>query len=150
MALLARSMPRQTSAGVVGPIGLLRWPVEFCQGVVMGRLVPVEVDGVQVLVQAVVEPGDEGTSGRADEAAQKVLAAFDHAQDVIVGLGSKLAGSVAELGRRGCDPSQVQVEFGLAVTTKGNIVVVGAEAEASVKVSITYDRPPRSRPVGGP
>jgi hypothetical protein len=122
----------------------------ICQGVVMGRLVPVEVDGVRVLVQAVVEPGDEATSGRADEAAQRVLAAFDRAQGVIVGLGSKLAGSVAELGRRGCDPSQVQVEFGLAVTTKGNVVVVGAEAEASVKVSITYDRPPRPRPVAGP
>lgn len=64
---------------------------------------PVEVDGVRVLVQAVVEPGDE-----------------------------------------------VRVEFGLAVTTKGNVVVVGAEAEASVKASITYDRPPRPRAVGGP
>lgn len=109
----------------------------------MDRWVPVEVDGVQVLVQALVEPGDEPTSGRLDEAGQRVLAAFDQARDVIVALGSRVAGSVAELGRRGADPAQVQVEFGLALTTKGNVVVLGAEAEASIRVSITYHRPPR-------
>jgi hypothetical protein len=38
------------------------------------------------------------------------------------------------------DPDEMQVEFGLSFTVKGDLVIVGSTGEASLKVTLTYDR----------
>jgi hypothetical protein len=105
------------------------------------RLVPVRVGGIEVLVEAVVPPGSEPTSGRADEAIRKVGEAFDRAQDVVVEMGVKAAGSVQALADRSAHPDELAVEFGLAFTASGGLVIAGASAQASLKVTIKYNRP---------
>lgn len=105
-----------------------------------GRLVPVRVGDVELLVEAVVPPGSEPTSGRVDEVARKVGEAFDRAQGAIVEIAVKTAGSVRELAARAVHPEKVAVEFGLSFTATGGVVIAGASAQASLKVTITYDR----------
>lgn len=107
----------------------------------VGRLVPVRVGGVDVLVEAVTPPGSEPTSGRVDEVARKVSEAFDRAQDAIVEIAVKTAGTVRAMGARAVRPEKVAVEFGVSFTATGGVVIAGASAQASLKVTITYDRP---------
>ena len=95
-------------------------------------------------METVVPPGTEPTSGRMDEAVRRVGEAFDRAQDVVVEMGVKAAGSVQELARRSARPDELAVEFGLMFTASGGVVIAGASAEASLKVTITYTRPPAS------
>jgi hypothetical protein len=107
-----------------------------------GRSVPVlmQVGDVELLVEAVVPPGSEPTSGRLDQAGARVVDAFERAQAAIVEIGGKLAGSVQQLRERGAHPSSVEVAFGLKFTAKGSLVVTEASGEASLTVKITYDR----------
>jgi hypothetical protein len=112
----------------------------------VGRVVPVRVGAVEVLVETVPVAGSEQTSGRLDEAGRRVVDAFDRAEEAIVEIAGKLAGTVAELGRRSTRPEQVQVQFGLKFTAQGNVIVAGASAEASLQVTISYGSPP----AGGP
>jgi hypothetical protein len=108
--------------------------------VVITRMVPVQVGEVEVLVEAVVPSGTEPTSARVDEAVRRVGEAFDRAQDVVVEMGVKAAQSVAALAERSARPDQLAVEFGLSFTASGGVVIAGASAEASLKVTLTYDR----------
>lgn len=106
----------------------------------MGRMVPVEVDGVAVLVATLAEPGSQATAGRAEDAARRVVDAFDHAQEAIVVVAGKVAGSVAQMAKRGIAPDRVEVEFGISFTASGGIVVVQGSGEASLTVTMVYDR----------
>jgi hypothetical protein len=53
---------------------------------------------------------------------------------------------VTELGERAVRPDHVQVEFGLSFSATGNVIVAGSTVEATLKVSITYDRSKDSNP----
>jgi hypothetical protein len=77
----------------------------------VGRVVPVQVGAVELLVQTVPVAGSEQTSGL-DEAGRRVVDAFDRAEEAILEIAGKLAGTVAELGRRATQPEQVQVQSG--------------------------------------
>ncbi len=121
-----------------------------------GRIVPFQVSGVQVLVETVPEPepvagpepadgpqtaaGPEPRSALADKAADGLVDAFDHAQDVIEAIATRLAGTVESLAERAVHPDTVEVEFGLAFTASGGIVVAGSSVQASLRVTIGYDR----------
>jgi hypothetical protein len=64
-----------------------------------GKLVPTQVGDVQVLVETLPPvAGSEPTAGRIEDASRKVVEAFDKAQDAIVEIASKVAGSVAAMG----------------------------------------------------
>lgn len=110
-------------------------------GAMVSRVVPVRVGQVVVLAEALVPPGSEQTSsGALGRAGDKAIEAFDAAQEVMVELAVKVAGSVAEMGKRAVSPDEVAVEFGLTFATNGSIVLAGASAAASLKVTITYQR----------
>lgn len=106
-----------------------------------GQLKPARIGDVDLWIETVPVAGDEQASGRADEAIQRVSAAFDRGQDTIVAIATKLAGTIGELGARAVRPDHVQVEFGLSFSANGNVIVAGSTVEATLKVSITYDRP---------
>ena len=109
-------------------------------GGVGGQLLPVRVGDVDLLVETTVVPGSEPTSGRLGDAASRVAGAFDEAERAIVEIAGRLAGTVADLGKRGTRPDHVQVQFGLKFSAQGTIIVAGATAEASLQVTVTYDR----------
>lgn len=117
----------------------------------VGRVMPVRVGTVELLVETVPVAGSEQTSGRRlDEAGRRVVDAFDRAEEAIVEIAGKLAGTVAELGRRSTRPEQVQVQFGLKFTAQGNVIVAGASAEASLQVTISYAGPSAAGPPAAP
>jgi Trypsin-co-occurring domain 1 len=113
------------------------------------RLIPVRVGQVEVLVEAVVPPGPEQTAGALGKAGEKVVEAFDAAQGVMVELGVKVAGAVAQMGARAAHPDEVAVAFGLSFASNGSVIVAGASASASLTVTITYKRPEGTSLGGG-
>jgi hypothetical protein len=123
--------------------------------VVTGRILPFQVNGVQVLIETVAAPAGEPASGKgtsqgltsesrgvlADKAADGLVDAFDHAQDVIEAIATRLAGTVSSLAERAVHPDTVELEFGLSFTASGGIIVAGSSVEASLRVTIGYGQP---------
>lgn len=112
------------------------------------RVVPMRVGDVDLLVETVLLPGSENTSGRLDRAGQKVVDGFEHAQVAIGAIATRLAGTLEELGERAVHPDRVEVKFGLKFTAEGGVLVAGSSVEASLEVTIGYDRGLASGPVG--
>lgn len=106
----------------------------------VGRLVPVQVGGVEVLVEARPVAGSEPTSGRLEAAAGRAVEAFDKAQETITAIAERVAGTVGELARRSARPDRMEVEFGLSFTASGNVIVAGSTVEATLKITVAYER----------
>lgn len=96
------------------------------------------IGDVEVLVQTIPVPGTELTSG---DAAQRVLNAFDRAHDVIVATATSTAEVITKLATRAARPDKLEIEFGLGFSVKGNIIVAAGQADATLKVKLTYDTP---------
>jgi Trypsin-co-occurring domain 1 len=110
---------------------------------VAGQVVPMRVGDVEVLVQTIPVAGTEKTS--TGDVSRKALDAFRLAQEVIVGAAVSTLGTVGELASRAARPDKLEVEFGLGFSVKGNVIVVGGQADATLKVKLTYDaRPPEA------
>lgn len=108
-----------------------------------GRVVPFQVNGVEVLIETVPGPAavPEPRGMLADKAADGLVDAFDHAQDVIEAIATRLAGTVSSLAERAVHPDTVELEFGLSFTASGGIIVAGSSVEASLRVTIGYGQP---------
>jgi hypothetical protein len=102
-----------------------------------GRVVPMRVGDVELLVETVPVAGSEPTSKLGDAGAQ-VVEAYQRAQDAIVALGGSVADTVTRLAQQAARPEQVRVEFGLRFTASGSVFVASASGEASLRVSMTY------------
>jgi hypothetical protein len=98
------------------------------------------VGGLDLLVEVVTPPGSEQTSGRLDHAGQKVVGGFDRAEAAIEAIATRLAGMLDKLAERAVQPDRVEVQFGLKFTAEGGILVAGSSVEASLQVTIGYDR----------
>jgi hypothetical protein len=103
-------------------------------------MIPVRVGAVEVLVEVSPVAGSQPTSaGRAAERAAAHLAgAFERAQEAVEEIAVSTARTVGRVARRVGDPDQVEVEFGVKVSAKGDVILAGASAEASLKVKIVY------------
>jgi hypothetical protein len=99
-----------------------------------------KIGGVEVLVQTIPVAGSEPTSTLGD-AGQRVLDAFEKAHEVIVGAATSTVEVIAELGRHAARPDKLEVEFGLGFSLKGNVIVAAGQADATLKVKLTYDAP---------
>jgi hypothetical protein len=105
------------------------------------RVVPMQVAGVELLVQTVTVPGLEHTSGRMARAGDRAVEGFDRAQAAIEAIAAKTADTLRGLGKQALRPDRLAVEFGLCFTAEGGVLVAGSSVQASLKVTITYDRP---------
>ncbi|MFY1690002.1 CU044_2847 family protein [Plantactinospora sp. WMMB782] len=101
--------------------------------------VPMRVGGVELLVEVVQVAGSEPTS-RADAARDRVVDAFDRAQDAIVAVATSTVETAGELARRAAAPEQIEVEFGIKFSVQGNVIVAGGSGEATLTVRLTYAR----------
>lgn len=54
-------------------------------------------------------------------------------------VASSTAEVVETLGRRARRPDQLEVEFGLSFSAKGNVIVVGGQAGATLRVKVVYE-----------
>jgi hypothetical protein len=99
--------------------------------------IPVRVGDVELLVETVTLPGSEPTS-RLSDAAAEAADALARAQDAILELASSTAATISEAGRRGARPDHLEVEFGLNISAKGNVIVAGASGEATMRVKLSY------------
>jgi hypothetical protein len=109
-------------------------------GVVMaGREIPVRVGEVEVLVETTAVAGSEPTS-RVDAAVDRVGEAFVRAQNAIVEIATSTVETIRKTTARAARPDQLEVEFGLKFSAKGDVIVAGAAGEATLRVKIVYER----------
>lgn len=104
-----------------------------------GRMlvVPMQIGGVELLVEAAAPSGSEETSrlGRAQAA---VADAFDRAQDAIVAVAGSTVATIGRLGRQSARPAVVSVKFGVKFSAQGNVIIAGGSGEATLEVTLTY------------
>jgi len=102
------------------------------------QVVPVRVGEVDLLVQTVTVAGTEPTSGLG-KVSDRIVDAFSHARAAIIEVASSTAEVVEKLANQARRPDQLEVEFGLSFTAKGNVIVAGGEAGAALRVKVVYN-----------
>jgi hypothetical protein len=113
--------------------------------VVAGRPITVQVGNIEVLAQTVPVPGTEPTSA----VTNRVLEAFDRAQEVIVEIARSTAAVIEKAAAQAARPDHVEIEFSLGFSVTGKVVMVaGATGEATLRVLLSYDAKPA--PATGP
>lgn len=105
----------------------------------IGREIPVRVGDVEVLVETTPLAGSEPTS-RVDAAVDRVGEAFIRAQNAIVEIATSTVEIIQKTTARAARPDQLEVEFGLKFSAKGDVIVAGAAGEATLRVKIVYER----------
>lgn len=99
-------------------------------------VVPLTFGGVDLLVQAVPVTivGSEPTS-----AASRVMDAYARAEPAIRAVAQSVAGTIEGLLEQARRPREVEVEFGLAVSVEGDVILVRGTAEASLAIRLCYE-----------
>lgn len=105
----------------------------------VGRAIPVRVGDIEVLVETTPVAGSEPTS-RVDAAIDRAAEAFTRAQSAILEIATSTVDTIREATARAARPDQLEVEFGLKFSAKGDVVVAGAAGEATLKVKLVYQR----------
>ena len=103
------------------------------------RTIPVRPGDVELLVETTSVAGTEPTSSVSD-AADRVVDAFDRARHAFVEVAASTADVIDAAADRGARPDHLEVEFGLKFSAKGNVIIVGASGEATLRVELFYDR----------
>jgi hypothetical protein len=104
----------------------------------MAKLVKINTEMGTILVESAVSE----STGKIEQAGginDKVTKKFDELMKVIHPITETIVNSVDHLGKR---PQSLSAEFGLSITAEGNIFVVKASGEASLKVTFnwSYDK----------
>jgi len=115
---------------------------------VAGRVVTMQVSGVDLLVETAVVAGSEPTAARLDRAQEAVTDAFGRARHAIVAIAESTVSTIGELGQAAVRPDEMEVRFGLKFSAQGNVIVAGAAGEATLEVTLTY-RPDRHKAADG-
>jgi hypothetical protein len=113
-----------------------------------GKLIPVRIGDVDVYIETmppVPLVGSEQTAfGRQrpqeGEAVEKVADVFARAQDAILSIATTTASVLEKAAKAAVHPETLEVEFGIAFSAEGHIVIAKATAEASLKVTLTYTK----------
>ncbi|MFI6077248.1 CU044_2847 family protein [Actinoplanes sp. NPDC051343] len=96
-----------------------------------------QVDAIEVLLEVTPATGSEQTSA-AGRATDYVAGAFERAQSAVEAIAVSTARTIDRVSRRVGRPESVEVEFGVKVSAKGDVIVAGSSGEASLKVKIVY------------
>ncbi len=101
-------------------------------------LVPIQVNGVELLVETSQAGGSEETSTRLERAQDAVSDAINRAEQAIVAVAVSTVTTIEQLASHSACPDKVEVKFGLKFSAQGNIIVAGASSEATLEVTLTY------------
>jgi NTP-dependent ternary system trypsin peptidase co-occuring protein len=109
-------------------------------GVVAGRVIPLRVGDVELMVEASPVVGTEQTSAlsRAQDA---VTDAFGRAREMIVAVATSTVDAIHQMGEQAVRPDQVEVKFGVKFSVQGNVILANASGEANLEVKLQYNRP---------
>lgn len=110
-----------------------------------GRVVPIRIGDIELLLETTPVAGSEQTSGL-DTARDKVIDAYERAQRAIVELAASTADTIGQLAARAARPEKLEVEFGLKFSAQGNVIVAGASGDATLVVRLSYPVQPSNRP----
>jgi len=103
-----------------------------------GKLLEMRIGELDVLVETRPVAGTEPT-GALDKAQDKVVDAFARAKTTIVAIGESTLDVIDRLAAsRHARPTSFEVEFGVGFSTKGNVIVAEASADATLKVKLVY------------
>jgi hypothetical protein len=106
----------------------------------MSNIQDTNINGVTVLIETTGErsSGLERTSAvsRATETLQDGL---EIAEKAIVGISERLVTSIKGMSSPTV-PDELQIEFSIKVTAKGNVVVTQVGGEANFKVTLKYTK----------
>lgn len=105
------------------------------------KTIPVRVGDVEVLVEVVPVAGTEPTSVLPN-VGDRVLDVFERTERAIVEIAASTADVIGAAAKRGARPDHLEVEFGLKISAKGNVIIGSGSGEATLRVKLTYDRPP--------
>lgn len=105
----------------------------------MAKAIAVRVGELDLLLETrvVTQAGSQDTSA-VGKAVAATVDAFGRAQQAIEEIAVATANTIARTAKRVAAPSQVQVEFGISVGAEGTIIIAGVAAQASLKVTLTY------------
>jgi Trypsin-co-occurring domain 1 len=103
------------------------------------KALPVRIGETDVLIEVTPIAGSEPTAAKPGELADRALDALARAQVAIIDIAKQTAGSVNDLLTQARHPNEVKVEFGIALTAQGNVLIAGGSAQATLKVTLTYD-----------
>lgn len=101
------------------------------------QLVPVEMDGVTLWVEAVVTPGSQDTSS-INKATERISDAFDSLQTVLSSISRRIVAAAQDLREEVTSPSEISAEFGLKLATTGQVILISGTAEASFSITLTF------------
>jgi len=73
------------------------------------------------------------------EATEGVVDAFSKAQEAIMEVAASTTTMIAKATHSGTHPDRFEVEFGVGISAKGNVIVASASGEATLKVTMIYD-----------
>jgi hypothetical protein len=102
------------------------------------RLVEVPLaDGGSILVE--VDEQDRGPVTRGGPA-ESVAKAGESLEQVLGQLGPAVRGIVSQLRTAADWPEQVQIEFGVKLSTDANLIIARAGGEANFRIALTWSR----------
>jgi len=102
-------------------------------------MIPTEVDGMPIWVEAVVEPGEEPTAfGR--KIGERLPEIFAHAKIAIAYLSREALEAARDVAKEVASPEQIEIQFGLKFSTQGSIIIAGSTLESSLSVKIIYSK----------
>jgi tetrahydromethanopterin S-methyltransferase subunit F len=94
---------------------------------------------MELLVETVIIPGTEETGSFSQRAAEWTGEAFTRAQEAIAEVAKSTVETINNLTQLAARPDHLEIEFGLSFSGTGGIVLAGASAEATLKVTLAYD-----------
>ncbi len=92
----------------------------------------------------VVFGGDGATTGRelTSSKTASVAGRLGEAMDALGDVVAEIEKGIAKLARK---PGKIDVEFGVSLTTKGDLWIVSGEGKAELKVKLSWENKPESK-----
>ncbi len=101
----------------------------------MGRLVKVETEYGSVLIESSISERSGSSLQQAGGGISDIKKKLGDMLDVITPISESIISSVGKLSKL---PDSITAEYGLSITAEGNLFVVKAAGEASLKVTFTW------------
>lgn len=103
------------------------------------NMIPTEIDGEPIWLEAEIEPGDQPTAfGRRRGA--DLPEVLSRAQKAIAYLSRETLEAARSVANDVACPEQVEIQFGLKFSTQGSIILAGSSLESSLSVKVVYAR----------
>jgi hypothetical protein len=102
----------------------------------MSQVVPLTVDGREILVEVEQRYGSEETTSFG-EVLENTRDAFEQARDMITAVAANMIGAIRAMDKA-LAPDEFNLEFAVKFNAEGNAVLAKAGAEANIQITMAY------------